>query len=101
MKKLIIILNILIFSIFSCSTTEVEEFSDKGVITGPDTRECACCGGYFIDIGNATYRFYQAPPESNVNLNNAEFPIPVTLDWKKAENPCLGDEIVVLRMERD
>ncbi len=77
-----------------------EEISiSDGTISGYDTRECSCCGGFFIEIENVTYRFYDVPANSNLNLENPSFPIYVKLDWTKDVNACLGDEIIVLRIE--
>jgi hypothetical protein len=99
MKKIVLMSYLLLPFIISCST-EVEEYMDEGTITGYDTRECSCCGGFFIDIGNITYRFYTIPDNSSLNLENPDFPIPVKLSWKMDENACLGDEIIVLSIER-
>ena len=82
----------------SCSENENEYLSD-GTITGVDIRECICCGGFFIDIRDSTYRFYDLPGGSNLNLTNAKFPIYVKLDWVKADSTCLGDEIKVIRIK--
>jgi hypothetical protein len=72
---------------------------NSGAITGQDYRECACCGGFFIEIQNATYRFYKVPDNSNLNLENRDFPVYVELEWKKDPEACLGDEIIVIRIE--
>jgi hypothetical protein len=99
MKK--IFLNIILlwsFTIFSCST-EVDEFMNEGTIIGQDVRECACCGGYFIDINKNRFRFYELPDNSNFDLENPAFPIYVKLDWAMHTNLCLGDEIIISRIE--
>ena len=87
---------ILIFSV-SCSMEE-DSYKSTGIITGYDMSECACCGGYFIDIERNTYRFYNIPPNSNLSLDNPVFPIYVNLDWNPDPNACLGDEIIVTRI---
>ena len=87
-----------ILIITSCSMNE-DEFRSNGTITGHDDRECVCCGGYFINIDKATYRFFDLPRNSNINLDSATFPIYVKLDWTKDPNACLGDEIIVSRIE--
>ena len=99
MKKIITAaLLILILSSVSCSLG-VDDSMSNGTITGIDIRECACCGGFFIDVDNVTYRFYDVPPNSELNLQNPTFPIYVKLDWAKDANACLGDEIIVSRIE--
>ncbi len=87
---------ILLFSL-SCSMEE-DSYKSNGVITGIDLSECACCGGYFIEIDRDTYRFFNLPQNSNLNLNNPVFPIHVLLDWNPDPNACLGDEIIVTRI---
>lgn len=97
MKK-IITAALLILTINAISCSSEDSISD-GTISGYDTRECSCCGGFFIEIENVTYRFYDVPANSNLNLENPSFPIYVKLDWTKDVNACLGDEIIVLRIE--
>lgn len=65
-----------------------------------DDRECVCCGGYYIVIDDSTYRFYEVPENSNLDLQNAKFPLYVRLDWNEDPNACLGDEIIVTRIEK-
>ena len=99
--KIIKIFSVLIIalSIASCSLEE-DEYRSNGTITGYDTRECSCCGGFYIEIDNATYRFYDLPKNSELNLENPTFPIYIKLDWTKDVNACLGDEIIVSRIEK-
>lgn len=87
-----------LFLILSGCSEDDNKFASEGLITGIDTRECLCCGGYYIEIKDSTYRFYDLPPERNFNLDNPEFPIAVKLDWKASDERCLGDEIDVLRI---
>ena len=91
-----------IFVLIFCMSCSMEEDSYKstGVITGADDRECACCGGYFIEIDRNTYRFFNIPPNSNLKLDNPVFPIYVKLDWNPDPNACLGDEIIVTRIAK-
>lgn len=97
MKKIFFILALLI-GCLSCSMQE-HEYESEGIITGIDNRECSCCGGYFIEIADSTYRFDTVPPGSNLKLQNPNFPISVKLDWHEDPNACLGDEIIVERIE--
>lgn len=91
---------ILIFISTSCSDDDkTMEFKDVGAITGEDLRLCAFCGGWFIDIGTSTYRFYELPKNSNIDLETEEFPILVNLDWVTDENVS-GDVIIIERIEK-
>lgn len=69
--------------------------SEEGVITGADPRDCICCGGWFIKIGEKTWRVWSLPESFIQDLENREYPVPVYLEWSPSENPCLGDEITV------
>jgi hypothetical protein len=67
-----------------------------GFISGYDYRKCVCCGGLFINIDTETYRFYDIPANSGFNYSDTlVFPIPVMVQWKPAQNQCLGDEIEI------
>ena len=98
MKKIILGSALLIIIAISCTQVEDKQYASEGVITAIDIRECSCCGGYFIEIGDSTYRFLSLPPGSDVNLEKGDFPINVKLDWKTSPSVCLGDEIEVIRI---
>ena len=66
--------------LFSCDK-EDENFQSSGLITGPDIRECICCGGYFIEIEDSTYNFDSLPESSGIDLSSETFPVAVKLDW--------------------
>jgi hypothetical protein len=100
MKRIIhTLILIFLITIASCST-EDDLFRSTGKITGIDVRECSCCGGFYIEIDNTTFRFYDLPKNSRLNLDNPTFPIYVKLDWTNDANACLGDEIIVSRIEK-
>lgn len=69
--------------------------SEEGVIVDIDPRDCICCGGWFIKIGEETLRAWTLPEEFTQSLDPNEFPLPVYLEWSPKEEPCLGDEIEV------
>jgi hypothetical protein len=85
--------------LFSCSTEP--EYMSQGIITGGDSQMCICCGGWFIEIADNVYRFYNLPDKNDINLNEETFPIKVRLSWKKDPNDCLGDEIIILQIEKN
>ncbi len=95
MKRLLI-LSVILFSLAGCKKEPC--YQSKGIITGFDYRKCMCCGGWFIEIEDSTWRFDQVPEGSTVNLDSVDFPFKVYLDWKEKDPKCLGDEIVVTRM---
>jgi hypothetical protein len=69
-------------------------------ITGHDLRMCACCGGYYIQIDDIQYRFYELPENSSINLNEVTFPLKVIVSWEMSEDLCLGDEIIIKSIQK-
>ena len=84
----------------SCGDAPQENL-DKGIITEIDDRDCACCGGWLINIGKETFRFYDIPKNSEMKLNAENLPMEVELKWEKQENACMGDEINVLYIRKN
>ncbi len=74
---------------------------DSGIITGGDPRDCMCCGGWFITVKDSVRRFDQVPADCTIDFNKATYPLKVKLGWKKRDQLCLGDEIVVSKLILD
>lgn len=89
----------LLLTILTTGCKQEPCYEDTGTIIGQDYRKCMCCGGWFIEINQDTLRFDQLPDSTNVNLTDAVYPIEVYLDWQHKDPKCLGDEIIVTRME--
>ena len=98
--KNILLASILTLFFFSSSCKKEPTYENSGVITGQDGRYCACCGGWFMEIDNMTYRFYNIPENSNIDLEKATYPINVELNWEPKSVQCMGDEIVVEELVR-
>lgn len=99
--KSIVLLALLMNISCKDNSTDIEiHYKSNGVITGYDFRECMCCGGMFIEINDSTYRFWEFPKESNINQNNIEFPLNVSLDWSKKDSACMPDLIDVIRIRK-
>ena len=99
MKIILIHLFMVLIIMVSCSAEP--EYMSEGTIIGGDARMCMCCGGWYIKIMNDTLRFGNLPDKSNIYLNDETFPIKVRLNWKKDPNACLGDEIIILQIEKN
>lgn len=98
MRKLLYLL--LLLGFFACQH-DSSNYRSEGVITGVDYRYCACCGGWFFEIEGGKYRAYLSESDvQRLNLAENVYPVAVRLDWEKQMNFCLGDEIVVTRIER-
>ncbi len=91
---------VLLSTLLTAGCTKEKVWMDRGTITGADYRKCMCCGGWFIKIRNDQHRFYKLPEESGIDLGNEKFPLEVQLNWEKDTAACLGDEIIVLEIEK-
>ena len=78
-KKWLFILS-LTFGVFASCEKEYD-YQSVGVITGPEVRDCICCGGFLIEIDDSTYNFDNLPSSSDIDLIEESFPIEVNLDW--------------------
>jgi hypothetical protein len=93
------LLYLFLLSIFFTSCRKDHGYDNGGTIIGHDYRKCMCCGGWFIVIEKDTLRFDQIPEGCSITLDDPKYPIDVYLDWHPKEPQCLGDEIIVTRME--
>lgn len=85
-----------------CHKENASDYKSSGIITGPDYRMCACCGGWYIQIDTTTYEFTSLPDKSNINLETETFPISVKLDWQLANlTGCPGAKIVIQRIKKE
>jgi hypothetical protein len=92
MKKLITSLALLALS--ACQYDSVG-FTDAGTLTGYDVRMCACCGGIFVAIKGATYRFFELPKNTSLILDGStKFPVQVRLSWVSRQTSCAGDHLI-------
>lgn len=73
---------------------------DEGTITKQDFALCACCGGWFIEIGDETYRMPVRPADAELDLSSDNLPMDVLLRWELETDPCLGDEIIVSEIRK-
>lgn len=96
--KLKILLISLVTIIIACSSSTENECPDEARVLGGDYRECMCCGGWFIEIQSDTFRFQTLPEGSDIELDQNKMPIDVYVEWEKVEEPCLGDEIKLLKI---
>ena len=102
MKKIeILLVGILFVVLMAACEKNDTPYQSTGTITGPDYRECICCGGYYIEIDDdTTYNFETLPDGVDIDLNTAEFPIPVKLDWS-FDRDCGGIEYInINRIEK-
>jgi hypothetical protein len=102
-------INLLFFALgflalnFSCKKADPgnNDAMSEGIITGPDLRYCMNCGGYFITIDGSKYRFYELPKGSDIDLNNAKYPINVDLRWTKNSGYESSGLITIQNIRKD
>lgn len=109
MKKIIyhFVLFSLIFTISSCSKNEdknkiqLTQYEATGKIVGRDLALCPCCGDWIITIDNnvqpansipVIYQFKTLPIGSNIDLENATFPLSVKFNWSIDYSTCGGQQ---------
>lgn len=85
MKTTIFLLLISVFILISC---EKAKYENTGIITGADLADCACCGGYFIEIGDSIYRFQKDKLPGNFTFDDKQLPIQVDIDWERKTDIC-------------
>jgi hypothetical protein len=95
---------VIFLSVFGLSLChkETDHYQSEGSISGPDLRDCVCCGGWYIKIDSVEYEFEYLPVNSNIDLQTERFPIQVRLDWKLSDKPaCPLNKIIILRIKKD
>ena len=80
-KKILFVVLLLTVVLLSCKKEKTNNFQSTAIITGPDVRDCFCCGGYIIEIEDSTYNFEFLPTSTQIDLTTETFPLPVRLDW--------------------
>jgi hypothetical protein len=88
MKTKIITVLLLSLVLLACSKEVAKQYKSEGKITGADLALCPCCGGWYIVIGDDTYRFDDVPTNSGIDLKKETFPLKVKLDWEPVESNC-------------
>ena len=77
----------------------IKFLNSMAVITGPDARMCACCGGWFVLINGISYEFDALPAGSPLDLQQVKFPMTVHLDWQVSDQTsCPNDKILLQRI---
>ena len=100
--KLLVVVFFILIGLAGCQKPNASDFQSTGIITGVDMKMCACCGGYYIQIDNVTYEFETLPAGSNIDLQNATYPITVKLDWQLSTKPaCPDKKIDILRIVKE
>ncbi len=93
------LLTILVLLFASCKDDDAPSFQDRGEILGADLTLCACCGGWYIKINEENYRFHELPAGATIELSAENMPIDVWLDWHADPEACLGNEILIDRIQ--
>lgn len=101
MKTTRLIIILLLISGLSLCTKESDNYKSLGIILGPDVRDCACCGGWYIKIDTTEYEFDTLPDNTNIDLQKEIFPLNVKLDWQLSDRlPCTDKRIIISRITK-
>jgi len=105
MKKIIFTVLICLIGIsINCNndnSTDVLELKSTAEIIGQDIALCLCCGDWIIKIDNEqnNYQFISLPQDSNIDLQNATFPVSVKLNWSFDKNSSCSNHIIINKIE--
>lgn len=102
-KKLSLLISLSLVFFINCSSNDDNsetQFESSATIAGLDMAQCACCGGWIININgeDADKRFSELPQNSNIDLENATFPLSVQLNWSGSNEYC-GNGITIQSIE--
>ena len=75
----------------------LKSLNSVGIITGPDFRMCACCGGWYIRIDGIVYEFDTLPVDSKIDLQNEKFPFTVIIDWQLSDLSACPDKRIIIQ----
>jgi hypothetical protein len=95
---------ILILSISLASTSCIKDpYPVKGMLVGYDPRDCACCGGYLLNLNddttwNAETKVAGTLP-SNLVFSPDDLPLRVQFDYRDG-GTCLPESITIIRIKR-
>jgi hypothetical protein len=102
MRTILVIMVSVLLTGFSLCHRESDDFMSRGTITGPDLRDCACCGGWYIQIDTVVYQFDTLPQNSGIDLGKETFPLKVKLDWQLSElSACPNKRIDIQRIAKE
>ena len=102
MRAFTVIMGSVLLAVFSFCHRESDDFMSHGTITGPDVRDCACCGGWYIEIDTVVYEFDALPENSGIALDKETFPLKAKLDWKLSDKiACPNKRIDIQRIKKE
>ena len=100
--KFLLAICLMMICFVCCQKENNNGFQSNVIITGPDIRMCACCGGWYIQIDSLTYEFDSMPRNSNIDLQQDSFPIAVKLDWQLSNQiACPDKRIIIKRIKKE
>ena len=100
--KILLGICLIFLSLAGCQKGLNNDYQSTGIITGPDMRLCACCGGWYIQIDSVTYEFDILPNNTNFDLMTQTYPLMVKLDWQlSGQLACPDKRINILRIKKE
>lgn len=103
MKLLLKFAFLTLFCCFACNKTSEKDCPDgleTGRIIGLDFRKCACCGGWWIEVGNDTLRAFTLP--DNITIADTNFvdglSVPVCLSYEPSNDCSNFEELIDIKI---
>jgi hypothetical protein len=80
---------LLVVCCISCNREPVS-YAEAGILTGPDVRLCACCGGVILQTNSGNvFHIESLPGMMNEDLYKLTFPKKIEFNWKP-DRECGG-----------
>ena len=100
--KYILAIIFLIIIIFLTSCIK-DDYPAKGVLVNYDPRDCACCGGLFVNLNNVdtvntSTKLVNSLPVDFVFDQN-ELPLKVQFAWQNGGG-CMSNNILITKIKR-
>lgn len=100
-RVIIILISVISMGLLLCHRDN-NDFRSRGIILGPDLRDCVCCGGWYIEIDTTEYEFDALPINSDIDLGKEIFPLRVKLDWQFSDKlACPDKRIEIQRIAKE
>ncbi len=100
--KYILAIIFLIIIIFLTSCIK-DDYPAKGVLVRYDPRDCACCGGLFVNLNNVdtvntNTKLVNSLPVDFI-FDQGELPLKVQFAWQNGGG-CMSNNIIITKIKR-
>ncbi|MDB5226171.1 MAG: hypothetical protein JWN78_364 [Bacteroidota bacterium] len=103
MKPAKVILAIIILIVIFLTSCIKDDYPAKGFLVRYDPRDCACCGGLFVNLNNVdtvntSTKLVNSLPVDFV-FDQSELPLKVQFAWQNGGG-CMANNIIITKIKR-